>query len=526
MKLSLINQPVHSLISALVLCIATGLAHTSEIAPLLPASSNELQSYLSSHSYKTPESCPKSADQGSCWARSIMRVLSDQQLRQLYNQVSEHLKYSKDQPINAAALHLYLESYSAETPDGATPGIPINNLNIQLAILLQKKLLTVTLLPDGLIATQTLTGFEDGSYEVEENVISLSEEPEALFMAILSVDISLLLTPGVDNAPGHVQPILFNLQPHQTPEEVQLKNSLDSILNRPARVMDIFAASSGDIPSYFFSALRFGATELTELRRERKKREEVAAKAKLEKDAKVQRDKAAEEYHQGDRARFCKNCAKSAAKLGIIGAASAVTYQKWETVKSYALSFWNRMAKPLGSYMATLPKKAQESWTHYYPKVSNALAQWTKKSSSSNPTQGFPHQMLTAVNAIRSKPQVCGSTPMPAVGRLSWDHSLEAAAFTHSTDMASRDFMDHTGTDGSSPGDRVTSHGYNWSVYAENVAAGQANVDAVLKSWMTSEGHCKNIMSPDVIQMGASFVEEAYSEYGIYWTQVFATPKF
>lgn len=137
----------------------------------------------------------------------------------------------------------------------------------------------------------------------------------------------------------------------------------------------------------------------------------------------------------------------------------------------------------------------------------------------------FADLMLHAVNQASSQQQDCGGTMMPAVPALTWDFDLESAAFTHSSDMANANFMGHTGSNGSDPGDRISATGYEFNAWAENVAAGQKNIDAVMSAWMESPGHCKNIMNATVTQLGASFVENPDSRYGIYWTQVFARPR-
>ncbi|GEM79785.1 CAP domain-containing protein [Vibrio superstes] len=134
-------------------------------------------------------------------------------------------------------------------------------------------------------------------------------------------------------------------------------------------------------------------------------------------------------------------------------------------------------------------------------------------------------KMLKSVNTLRAQPQVCGSAKMPAVGPLTWNKTLQAVAEEHSKDMAEGDFLSHTGSNDSSPDERITKQGYIWSAWAENVAAGQHGVDAVLEAWMRSEGHCKNMMDPMVTQMGAGFVEKSDTEYEIYWTQTFAKPR-
>ena len=141
------------------------------------------------------------------------------------------------------------------------------------------------------------------------------------------------------------------------------------------------------------------------------------------------------------------------------------------------------------------------------------------------PGDTFAEQMLFAVNQARSQEQNCGGQIMPAVPALTWDYDLESAAFSHSSDMANNNFMSHTGSDGSSPQDRIEATGYSWSTWAENVAAGQKDINAVMTSWMNSPGHCKNIMNGSVTEMGASYVENSSTQYGIYWTQVFAKPR-
>ncbi|MGF1869904.1 CAP domain-containing protein [Photobacterium indicum] len=141
------------------------------------------------------------------------------------------------------------------------------------------------------------------------------------------------------------------------------------------------------------------------------------------------------------------------------------------------------------------------------------------------PDTGFQDEMLAAVNAARATQQDCGGTIMPPVPALTWDAQLEQAAYTHSNDMANYNFFSHTGSDGSSVSTRVTAQGYTWSSVGENIAAGQKDVDAVMTSWINSPGHCLNIMSANFTQMGASFVTNSSTQYGIYWTQVFAKPR-
>lgn len=130
--------------------------------------------------------------------------------------------------------------------------------------------------------------------------------------------------------------------------------------------------------------------------------------------------------------------------------------------------------------------------------------------------------MLTLVNNARATARFCDTTEYAAVAPLAWHCLLETAAQNHSTSMADNDYFSHTGLDGSTPGERITATGYNWRAYAENIAAGFNDEEAVMTGWLESPGHCANIMSTQVTEMGAAVAENPSAQYRIYWTQEFA----
>jgi hypothetical protein len=70
--------------------------------------------------------------------------------------------------------------------------------------------------------------------------------------------------------------------------------------------------------------------------------------------------------------------------------------------------------------------------------------------------------------------------------------------------------------------ERVTQVGYDWSSVAENVAAGQVDVDAVMEAWMNSPGHRENILG-DYTMLGCAYAYNADTTYQHYWTQDFGT---
>ncbi len=104
---------------------------------------------------------------------------------------------------------------------------------------------------------------------------------------------------------------------------------------------------------------------------------------------------------------------------------------------------------------------------------------------------------------------------------LALNDSLNAAALAHSQDMAENNFFDHEGSDGSNAGERISRQGYNWTSWAENIAAGYSTPQSVHNGWMNSSGHRANILSGNVREMGLARVYRAGTDWGTYWTQVF-----
>lgn len=133
-------------------------------------------------------------------------------------------------------------------------------------------------------------------------------------------------------------------------------------------------------------------------------------------------------------------------------------------------------------------------------------------------------EMLTEVNNARAVARDCGGTTYPAAAALSWNCTLDSVASAHSIDMGDHNFFSHTGSDGLTVADRVTNAGYQWSAVGENIAAGQSTVTTVMAAWLSSPGHCANIMNAAFTEIGAAGYTVTGSDYPIYWTQVFARP--
>lgn len=80
-------------------------------------------------------------------------------------------------------------------------------------------------------------------------------------------------------------------------------------------------------------------------------------------------------------------------------------------------------------------------------------------------------------------------------GPLRLSNSLQKVAAAHARDMARKGYFGHTGSDGSTVGDRARRAGYDFCFIAENIAKGQGDVQAVLTGWAGSKGHRRNMLS-------------------------------
>ncbi|RJG15542.1 CAP domain-containing protein [Massilia cavernae] len=134
--------------------------------------------------------------------------------------------------------------------------------------------------------------------------------------------------------------------------------------------------------------------------------------------------------------------------------------------------------------------------------------------------------MLGAVNAARAVARSCGEEDFPPAPALSWNQALGEAAQAHSRVMARTKRLTHQEPDGSQVGERASRAGYRWLRIGENIASGQPTPEEAVASWLTSPGHCANIMSAGFTEMGAGYAINPDKRLGtVYWTQVFGMPR-
>jgi uncharacterized protein YkwD len=139
----------------------------------------------------------------------------------------------------------------------------------------------------------------------------------------------------------------------------------------------------------------------------------------------------------------------------------------------------------------------------------------------------FRAQALARVNSYRAAGATCGAQgSFPAVPALAWNDALTQASLVHSQDMVALNFFSHTGTNGSSAGQRATAAGYVWSTWGENIAAGQPTVDSVMAAWLASPGHCANLMNAGFRDIGLACVSgTANNNYRTYWTMTLGAAR-
>jgi uncharacterized protein YkwD len=138
-----------------------------------------------------------------------------------------------------------------------------------------------------------------------------------------------------------------------------------------------------------------------------------------------------------------------------------------------------------------------------------------------------PHmraRLLQLINEARAQPRHCGERAFSAAGALVYSNALTEASIRHALDMAKRGRMDHRGSDGSSPSERLTRVGYRWQHSGENLALGYDSVDELVQGWLASPTHCANIMDGRFVETGVSFAVGAEDGSLLYWAQSFAAP--
>ncbi len=131
----------------------------------------------------------------------------------------------------------------------------------------------------------------------------------------------------------------------------------------------------------------------------------------------------------------------------------------------------------------------------------------------------YENQILSLINQARAD---------NGLKALKLQSGLTAAARVHSQDMACNDFIDHTGSDGSTWFNRIQAQQYAYSYASENIYVGDpdfgGDAQGAFTWWMNSEVHRNNILSTKVTSIGIGYAYYPGSTYKGYYTIDFARP--
>ncbi|HML24006.1 MAG TPA: CAP domain-containing protein [Aggregatilinea sp.] len=122
--------------------------------------------------------------------------------------------------------------------------------------------------------------------------------------------------------------------------------------------------------------------------------------------------------------------------------------------------------------------------------------------------------VLAKVNQVRAE---------AGLGALTLNDALNAAAQRQINDMTSNDFLGHTGSDGSNPGQRISDAGYSWRAAGENALYRfDYSVDGAVGQWVDSPSHRAAMLNAAYVDAGIAYGQSASGK--VYYVLVMAAP--
>jgi uncharacterized protein YkwD len=110
------------------------------------------------------------------------------------------------------------------------------------------------------------------------------------------------------------------------------------------------------------------------------------------------------------------------------------------------------------------------------------------------------------------------------LGPLSFSSQLTDAAAWMAADLAQRDLLDHTDSQGRGIRARFSAFGFPTNTYiGENLHAGRSDPEEVVGRWMASSGHRDNILNGNYTLAGIGRVYVPETRYGYFWVLTFGS---
>lgn len=134
----------------------------------------------------------------------------------------------------------------------------------------------------------------------------------------------------------------------------------------------------------------------------------------------------------------------------------------------------------------------------------------TKKPDTTTTSKSISQAAQEVINLTNAERRKNGLPDLKA------DTQLGGVAQKKSDDMQQNNYFSHTSPTYGSPFDMMRDFGVTYKSAGENIAQGQRSPQEVVKSWMNSEGHRKNILNRNFTHIGVGFDQTGY-----HWTQMF-----
>lgn len=139
--------------------------------------------------------------------------------------------------------------------------------------------------------------------------------------------------------------------------------------------------------------------------------------------------------------------------------------------------------------------------------VPNEIIPRATSDCAASENAGYVNELLNLINNARRA---------AGLSAVTINAQLASAAQGHSRDMACNDFLGHSGSDGSSIGQRILAAGYSPGYYVEIIAIGSPQ-DAMTQ-WQNDAEHWAAVLNTLAAEIGIGYAYYAQSNYGGYFT--------
>ena len=129
-------------------------------------------------------------------------------------------------------------------------------------------------------------------------------------------------------------------------------------------------------------------------------------------------------------------------------------------------------------------------------------------------SSAYANEVASSINSARAE------NGLPA---LNINAQLQAAAQGHAIDMVCHNLLSHSGSDGSTVGERVAAAGYPAS-FSSEIIYGSGYPQTAFNWWMSDPTHRNEILNPSVTDMGVGYAYSSQTAYGSYFVVDFASP--